>query len=54
MLTVFEVGGFWLLTATIAISEAIIFLAGLPIIASIRHILKERGIGRGLAIDDHQ
>jgi len=54
MLTVFEVGGFWLLTATIAISEAIIFLAGLPIIASIRHILKERGIGRGLVIDDHQ
>ena len=44
MLTVFEVGGFWILTGSIALSEAIIFLAGLPIVASIQNILSKRGL----------
>ena len=52
MLTVFQVGGFWILAGSVAISEIIIFLAGLPIIASIRSILKQRGLGRGLTTDD--
>ena len=52
MLTVFQVGGFWILTGSVAISEIIIFLAGLPIIASIRSILQQRGLGRGLTTDD--
>lgn len=46
MLTVFQVGGFWVLAGSVAVSEVIIFLAGLPLIGSIRSILEKRGLGR--------
>lgn len=45
MLTVFEVGGFWVLAGSIALSEAIIFIAGLPLVAGIQNILSKRGLG---------
>ncbi len=52
MLTVLGLGGFWFLSATIVASEIIIFLAGLPIVMSIRRILKQRGIDLDLTPDD--
>lgn len=44
MLMMFDLGGFWFLTGTVTASEAIILLAGIPMMFFIKRILDERGI----------
>src|ERR1700690_3380655 len=44
MLTFYGLGGFWLLSASIAVSELVILLAGYPIIRFIVNSLRSRGI----------
>lgn len=44
MLTALEVGGFWILAGSVAVSEIVILAAGYPIIRSIVRTLRARGI----------
>jgi len=44
MLTVLGAGGFWILAASVAVSEIIILIAGYPLMAWIARLLKVRGI----------
>ena len=44
MLSFFGTGGIWLLAGSVAIPEFIILIGGYPVIKSIIHVLKHRGI----------
>ena len=44
MLSFYGVGGIWLLAGSVAIPEFIILIGGYPVIKSIMHVLKNRGI----------
>jgi uncharacterized membrane protein len=44
MLTFYGLGGFWFLSATVAVSELIILLAGYPLIRFVIRSLQSRGI----------
>ncbi len=44
MLTALDVGGFWVLAGSVAVSEIVILAAGYPIIQSIVRTLRARGI----------
>jgi uncharacterized membrane protein len=44
MLFVFQLGGFWLLSAAVAVSELLILIGGIPLVFGIRRILEQRGI----------
>ena len=44
MLSILGLGGFWLVTGSVLVSEAIILVAGVPIIFGIHNILRKRGI----------
>jgi uncharacterized membrane protein len=45
MLHAFGLGGFWILAATITVSEAIILVAGTPLILWIEGILESQNVG---------
>jgi uncharacterized membrane protein len=44
LLFVFQMGGFWLLTAAVSFSELVILVGGIPLIFGIKRILDQRGI----------
>jgi len=45
MLWAVGVGGFWFLSATVAASELVILIGGVPIMFTIENILERRGLG---------
>ncbi len=44
MLTALDVGGFWILAGSVAVSEIVILTAGYPIMRFIIHTLRTRGV----------
>jgi len=45
MLQVFGLGGFWLLTGAVGLSELIILVSGTPLMVWVEHVLELRGVG---------